>query len=73
MHPEENPSDGEYAVVRDQTQCDRQRYFTKLHDRREDAINEAKLLAQKEGNKFLVLKVIGYAEQQPQPAQWVDL
>ena len=63
-------SDGEYAVVR---QAPQNMIFSVLHDRRCDAIEEAKRLASREQHKFLVLKVIGYAEQKPNPAVWVDL
>ena len=63
-------SDGEYAVVREASQ---NMIFSKLHDRMSDAIVDAQRLATLDGKKYLVLKVIGYAEQQPSMAVWVDL
>ena len=42
-------------------------------DRRSTAITRAKSSTNLDGKKYLVLKVIGYAEQQPTRAVWVDL
>ena len=58
-------SDGEYAVVMTD--------IFEMYDRRDDAIVRAKSRTNLDGKKYLVLKVIGYAEQQPSPAVWVDL
>ena len=58
-------SDGEYAVSRVGALL--------IHDRRDDAIIQAKSRTDLDGQKYLVLKVIGYTEQQPTRAVWVDL
>jgi hypothetical protein len=57
-------SDGEYMIMDSSD--------VSFIDRREEAIIQAKQLSHS-GKKYLVLKVIGYAEQQPTRAVWVDL
>jgi len=63
------PTHEEYAVVRE---ARGQKYqFTTFHESLELAREEAERLAAKEQTKFLVLKVVGYAEPQVTPIVWV--
>lgn len=64
MNPEK------YAVVR----CNNitEYRFGKFHDSLELARAEALRLAEKEGTRFIVLKVVGIADKKPQPVEWMD-
>lgn len=58
----------EYAVVRE---TGSQGYkFSTFHESLDIARAEAERLASKEKAKFIVLKVVGFAEPKPQPAVW---
>lgn len=64
MHPEQ------YAVVRCNTRAEYR--FSTFHDSLEIAKAEALRLAEKEGVRFIVLKVVGIADKKPQPVEWQD-
>ena len=46
--------------------------FSKFHDTLEIVKSEALRLAEKEECRFIVLKVIGYADKKPMPVEWYD-
>ena len=47
--------------------------FELFHDTLDKAKTEALRLSQKEKKKFIVLKIVGYAEPVTPPAVWTDL
>ena len=70
MHPEQ------YAVVRTspptQSHCGPSYKFTKFHETLEEAKAEATRLASLEKSRFIVLKMVGFAEPTAPPAVWSD-
>jgi hypothetical protein len=59
-----------YAVVR----FGQHKYqFSKFHECFDEAKREAMRLSEIERDRFIVLKVVGFAELQAQPIVWVDL
>lgn len=47
--------------------------FTKFHDTLEEAKDEAKRLCEIGNVRFLVLKVVGFADHAPNPVVWESL
>ena len=64
MHPEQ------FAVVKVDTNGVFR--FSKFHDNFEIVKSEALRLAEKEECRFIVLKVVGYADKKPMPIEWYD-
>lgn len=60
-----------YAVVRDRRNANDNLTFSKFHESYYEAVNEATRLSQKEGAKFWVLKMVGYAHIKPAPVEFV--
>ena len=46
--------------------------FTTFHDSLDIAKDEAMRLAEVHGVRFIVLKVVGYADRTPNPVKWED-
>ena len=61
---------GQYAVVKQATPF----RFTMFHESFEQAKAEAMRLAKIEhGSRFFVLKMVGYADLQPRPVEFVEI
>lgn len=61
---------GQYAVVKQATPF----RFTMFHESFEQAKAEAMRLAEVEhGSRFFVLKMVGYADLQPRPVEFVEI
>ena len=58
-----------YAVVKQATQFK----FTMFHESFEQAKAEAIRLAELEKGRFFVLKIVGYADLQPRPVEFVEM
>jgi hypothetical protein len=61
-----------WCVVKDKGNCQGQYGFTKWHATKEEAIEEAKRLAEANSNRFLVLEVIGVADRKPNPVEYCE-
>ena len=64
-----------YCVVKEKNSqgCGTQYSFSKWHENKEEAVEEAKRLAETNNGRFYVLQVVGFADRIPNPVEFTDV